>query len=183
MPDRIGRRAAGLALCAALAAGCGNPNIAKPAHRASLYVAFIDAKRAPMKWRDVPLHCEGPKGEIVSWNMHRDEAGLLFVENAPTARCWILGGFNGGPRDYVFKLADDPKRNLTAVEPKKPGVQYMGAYRFEPGLAGSFRLVKVDDPGEMEVLGSVLPYLLNTPWSDVVKKRLDYLDNQRNRGK
>ena len=59
----------------------------------------------------------------------------------------------------------------------------MGAYRFEPGLAGSFRLVKVEDPDELEVLGSVLPYVHGTAWSDVVKKRRDFLDNQKSRGR
>ena len=180
MSGRVGPRVLGMALAATLAA-CGAPRVSRPSHDASLYVAYIDAKRAPMRWRDVPLHCEGPNKAILSWNMRRDEAGLLFVENAPTGKCWILGGFNGGPRDYVFKLPDDPARNLTAVTPKRPGVQYMGAYRFEPGLAGSFRLVKVDDPAEMDVLTTVLPYVHGTAWSDVVKKRLDFLDNQKNR--
>jgi hypothetical protein len=41
--------------------------------------------------------------------------------------------------------------------------------------------VKVDDPAEMDVLTTVLPYVHGTAWSDVVKKRLDFLDNQKNR--
>ncbi len=168
----IGRLVAG-ALAGTLIAGCASRQVAAQRdEETSLVVVHFDLRRSPRSWNQVPIRCKERDGQMSWWHMRSDGDGMYYQENVPIGSCWILGGFNGGNAVYVFKLLDDPEQNPTTVRVTRPGVHFMGSFRYEARGGDEFVLVRADSPRERELFKRLLPYTAGTAWEGLVKRRL-----------
>jgi hypothetical protein len=172
MPVRFTRGLRVVLLATAALAGCGSPRVGVRRPHSSLLVAHLDASDAKAQWDQVMVRCYAVDGRTIQWPMRATSDGLLFVENIPEGSCWIRGGFEADGKTYVFKLPDDASRNPTAVAVTKP-VMFLGAFKYESGAAGSFKLEPADEPSEDEALTSVLlGHAGGTEWGTLLKKKL-----------
>ena len=157
----------------ALLAACASQRVSSQAGKdESLVVIHLDLSRSPSYWRKVPLICEDRRGERPWWNMHTDGDGLYFQEGAPVGRCWITGGFQDGIVTRIYKLPEKPSENPTTLSIAKPGVHYMGSFKFEPTGGEDFRLVPTRAVSEREALKRVLPLTEGTGWNALVRRKL-----------
>jgi hypothetical protein len=168
-------RALALAAFAMLPA-CATKQVSPQASKDhSLLVVHIDLSKAPSYWRKVAVLCEDRRGGKPWWHMHTDDAGLYYQEGAPVGRCWLTGGFQGGVVTRIYKLPETPDQNPTTVSIARPGVHYMGSFKYQGAGADEFRLVPTKAVSEREALRRVLPYTEGTPWNGMVRKRLGAL--------
>jgi hypothetical protein len=76
-----------------------------------------------------------------------------------------------------YNLPDFTK-NETALVIAKPGLYYMGAYKYvKTGTfwKPSFTIERIKEPGEKEVLTGLLPFSTGTQWEALIKKRIEAL--------
>lgn len=157
----IVRRIVVLAVCVLAIAGCasrGEPIDPKDS-TLSMVFGYFDMKNAPsdLRWvsikryGDKPLYYEAGAREGMFWHVGI-AAGSYQVET--------FGGQGGipmltsSPYRYNFGTRG---RNDTAVRVKRPGIYYMGAYRYVEHKGGfmetdRFEMKSVKAPSEKEVL-------------------------------
>lgn len=184
-----------LLLTCLVVAGCGGRRIKTHIPNTALLVAYFDMKDAPahLEWAAV-----NQVGNPQSWYLRIDD-GLVYAENLP-AGTYYLSSFGGGDDtnclvrqccfggNHVQMSFNIPEDRALALVKAKPGVNFMGSYRFVresktktgavfKGMFASggsrFDLVPIDLPAEREVLQRLVQWIRDTGWEPVVRDRLD----------
>jgi hypothetical protein len=172
-----------LALAVFLSA-CGSGNIG-PERDAndptnSLVFAYVDMDEAPTKVHGASLKPQGQEGY---WQMgvidHKD--GQLLIQSYLPSGSYQLAslrgsGFFAGNNVYQFPTYGS---NETAVRIQKPGIYFMGAYRYhkvKTGFfeGGKFDFERVNTPTELELLQRLQQedWVKGTQWEARLRNRI-----------
>ncbi len=180
MIDRV-RRLLVLASAAWLTA-CGSGaigperNINDPTN--SLVFAYVDMSDAPTKIDGASLK---PQGEEGYWHMNVAKDGQLLTQPYLPPGAYQIAtlegsGFFAGNNVYRFPTYG---RNETAVRIQKPGIYFMGAYRYvkvKTGVfeAGKFAIQRVKSPSELDLLQRVQKedWVKGTQWEARLRNRI-----------
>lgn len=183
MIERI-RRLLLLAMLLTLAA-CGSSSIGPkrdindPSN--SLVFAFVDMSEAPTKIDSAHLK---PQGEEGYWRMSVADDGQLISQAYLPPGAYQLAtlrgsGFFAGENVYRFP---EYGRNQTALRIQKPGVYFMGSFRYakvKTGFfeGGKFMIEKVQSPTESELLQRLQKedWVKGTQWEARIRNRLQEL--------
>jgi len=84
------------------------------------------------------------------------------------------GYFNNGMTRYVNQMPAQGRSKLDAVI-KKPGVHYLGSYKYVRTPDNSFELVAVKQPTEKQLLLKLKEYSKIPYWTTIIDKRLKRL--------
>ncbi len=154
-----------LGLLALLLAGCATSDPVDPKDQSlSLVYGYIDMADAPssLGWVNIKLYDGKNTGYLVSGHK-----GLFFhigVEPGPyqVERFGRDAGFFSNT-DYTYNFGTRG-RNESAIKVDKPGVYFMGAYKFIDVPTGwfqqdKFRMERTKTPTERELLTKVLAIL------------------------
>lgn len=146
--------------------GCGTPleNVDPKAENLSIVAGYIDMREAPSRLGWVSIKAYGPGTD--HHYRARVEDGVFFHIGVDPGSYQIdrFGGqggwaaFGGAAHEYEWGTRG---RNATAIRIERPGVYFMGSYRYAPqrtGLleAGKFQMNSTSTPSEREVLQRVL---------------------------
>lgn len=153
-----------LGLLALLVAGCASDPVDPKDQSLSLVYGYIDMADAPssLGWVNIKLYDGKNTGYLVSGHK-----GLFFhigVEPGPyqVERFGRDAGFFSNT-DYTYNFGTRG-RNESAIKVDKPGVYFMGAYKFIDVPTGwfqqdKFRMERTKTPTERELLTKVLAIL------------------------
>lgn len=169
-----------LALLAALAlTSCSTPapKFEKPTKPGlSLVFGHIDMKDAPTGIRWVDMRRVRPVAEkdvYYFWVVD----GTFLRSHVPEGT-YKLTQFGGGKYTYSFPAQGkgDLDRQIT-----KPGVYYVGSYKYKKIPRGLFRddqfdLIPTDSPSELELLKKISVYSRDDYWKDMIEKRIRELE-------
>ncbi len=165
-------RLCGLLLLAGLA-GCGSDGIGPrrdindPSN--SLVFAYIDMTGAPSK--KVYAASLKPQGEEGYWHMNVADDGRLLSQAFLPPGSYQLARLEGPNHFYDFPLYG---RNQTAIRIEKPGIYFLGAYRYVRLKSGQFDIERVNAPSELELLQRLqeFDWLKGTQWEARLRDRL-----------
>ncbi len=147
----------------------------------SLVYAYVDMSEAPTRIDGASLK---PQGEEGYWHMNVAKDGqLLSQPYLPPGAYQIAtlegSGFFAGNNVYSFPTYG---RNQTAVRIQKPGIYFMGAYRYakvKTGMfeGGKFAIERVNSPSEVELLQRLQKeeWVKGTQWEARIRNRITEL--------
>jgi hypothetical protein len=148
----------------------------------SLLFGFID-----MDLRFARLQQAAPliKEPFREMHVEPEMTGFFYLENVPPGSHQLHAFSGSGDRmgmdNYFFRLHD---RNATAVRIEKPGLYYMGTYRFNLSWerdgrrqVGAWEIIPRAYPGEAQLLKKLLPHTTGTKWEPLIKARIETLIN------
>jgi hypothetical protein len=162
--------------CALFGGGEGR-DINDPAN--SLVFAYIDMADAPTSLDWASLQQVGSKEDEGYWGMGADD-GLIYNQYLPNGN-YKLAQFGGsaffkGEYRYSFPAYG---RNETAVKIARPGIHFLGAYRYvkvKTGLfeADRFDMEAIKQPSERELLLRLQQqkWVKGTQWEARIASRL-----------
>lgn len=177
-----------LVLLSLMLAACGSNSIGPerdindPTN--SLVFAFVDMSEAPTKIDGASLK---PQGEEGYWRMTVAGDGQLLTQPYLPLGAYQLAtlqgsGFFAGNNVYRFPTYG---RNETAVRIQKPGIYFMGAYRYAKVKTGffegnKFAIERVKSPSEAELLQRIQKedWVKGTQWEARIRNRLAELGKQ-----
>ncbi len=128
----------------------------------SLVFGYIDMSDAPTKLKGAWLRQVAPPTDSPYWSMGIEKG--LFYNTFIRPGTYQLSSFAGssyakGSYEYNFPRQG---RNQTAVKIKKPGIYYLGSYKYVKVRKGGmfkqakFSIERVDEPTEAELLRRIL---------------------------
>jgi hypothetical protein len=172
--------AAALLVSALLLSGCASTpgrDINDPT--SSLVFGFVDMSEAPTDVDWVSLKQVGAPADEGFWSLGVDD-GLVYNEYLPVGSYQMAqfggSGFMAGDVRYNFPSYG---KNETAVRIAKPGIYFLGSYKYlkvKTGFfeAGKFDFKRVDAPGERELLERILKQkeIKGTQWVARINARL-----------
>lgn len=144
----------------------------------SLVFAYVDMSDAPTKIDGASLK---PQGEPGYWHMNVARDGQLLSQPYLPVGAYQMAslqgsGFWAGNNVYSFPTYG---RNQTAVRIQKPGIYFMGAYRYvkvKTGMfeAGKFAIERVNTPSEAELLQRLQKedWVKGTQWEARIRNRI-----------
>lgn len=168
-----------LLLCA-----CGSGNIGPERNvndpTNSLVFGYVDMDEAPTQVDSAWLKPQGQEGY---WQMGviKHKPGQVFFQSYLPPGSYQLSsmrgsGFFAGNNIYSFPTYG---RNQTAVRIQKPGIYFLGSYRYrkvKTGFfeGGKFEFERVDAPGELELLQRVQQedWVKGTQWEARIRNRM-----------
>jgi hypothetical protein len=163
-----------------LLAGCASDNIGPERNindpTNSLVFAYIDMGDAPTKVEDASLK---PQGEEGYWHLSIDD-GLMYQQYLPPGSYQLasLSGssFLHGEVEYTFPAYG---RNEASTVIRKPGVYFLGSFRYQEvktGMfeAGKFDIERTDSPTELDLLNRLLKqdWVKGSQWEARIKARI-----------
>ncbi len=148
---------------------------------ASLVYGYIDMDEAPTNVDIVTIRQYKPKPidnkpyrsvDAVSGMFWYDQLvpGSYQLVEFGGSSCWKNMAANYSMQDF--------SQNETALVIAKPGLYYMGAYKYRKVggfFSNKFSIDRVDNPSEKEVLQRMLKYSKDTQWEAMIKKRIGML--------
>ena len=167
---------------AALLTACGSSSIGPgrdindPTN--SLVFAYVDMSEAPTKIDGASLK---PQGEEGYWHMNVAEDGQLLSQPYLPPGSYQLSqlegsGFFAGNNVYRFPAYG---RNETAVRIQKPGIYFLGSYRYakvKTGFfeGGKFAIERTNKPSELELLQRLEKedWVKGTQWEARIRNRM-----------
>jgi hypothetical protein len=162
--------------------GCGTAGyLEKPTEDGgeSIVVGYIDMGDAPTKLQWVSMKQLKPRIKKPFYNFYVDEG--MFYRGHVRDGVFKFDSFGGhsswGNTTYTFNFPAQGKGSLDR-EIKKPGVYFVGSYRYKKVKTGFFKpsefdLEKIDSPTEKEVLERLLKWTIKQPkWKAMVEQRL-----------
>lgn len=161
--------------------GCTTHMLNPTDPNASLVYGFIDMSDAPSNVDYVTLRQYKPKPK--DGNPYRNAKavdGLFWFDQLPPGTYQVVsfGGHSWWKNtSYSYSMHDFAK-NETAITIQKPGLYYLGAYKYKkegPFSSGKFSMIRLDSPTEKEILQRLLPYSTDTQWEAMIKKRIGAL--------
>lgn len=168
------------ALLAVLAlSGCSTPTPRfdkPPEPNLSLVYGHIDMEDAPTKLSWVALKMVRPVVKEPYYNFWvRD--GSFFRANVRQGS-YKFESFGGGNTTYLF-----PKQGKGVLDRQieRPGLYYVGSYKFKKISKGLFRsdefdLVPTDSPSELELLKKIVVYAHDDYWKNMIQTRIKELE-------
>ena len=153
--------------------------------KSAMIFGYISASEGPMDFEWVQLQCTDASGKKEYFTSRADEEGMFYAENLPLGEYQIyrLGRGNSpmgpnvvGGNGVFWHLGEE--RNATTTRVKKPGMLYLGSFKYtyiEPKSFfgnSSFSFDRVNSPPEKELLLRILKYTKETRWEESVKSRL-----------
>lgn len=144
----------------------------------SLAFAYVDMSDAPTKIDGASLKPQGQEGY---WHMNVANDGQLLTQPYLPPGAYQLAtlqgsGFFAGNNVYRFPTYG---RNDTAIRIQKPGIFFMGAYRYvkvKTGFfeGGKFAIERVNTPTELELLQRVEKedWVRGTQWEGRIRTRI-----------
>lgn len=173
----IGLLAASLVLAACGSGSIGpERDINDPTN--SLVFAFVDMSEAPTKIDGASLK---PQGEEGYWHMGVAKDGQLLTQSYLPPGAYQLAtlqgsGFFAGNNVYRFPTYG---RNETALRIQKPGIYFMGSYRYvkvKTGVfeASKFAIERINTPTELELLQRIQKedWVKGTQWEARLRNRI-----------
>jgi hypothetical protein len=155
-----------LALAAALGGCAGNPPVDPKDETVSLVFGYFDMKDAPSKLDWVTLRRYEAKNDGTGYWLNAGDGLFFHVGVAPGSyqvdKFGGKGGFFSNPAEYNF---GGKGRNATAVRIQKPGVYFLGAYKYVnyPGTGlfapDKFDMEAAKTPSEKELLQRVIKHI------------------------
>lgn len=140
-----------------------------PGEKRSFVYGYFDMDDAPTDADWVQIRQYRPKTEYNIWNMRTHE-GVFYMEKfVPGAYGVIKFGGGGGmfssPHAYGIPRQNKSMRLII----KKPGIYYMGAYKYKSVKTGffeggKFSIEKVKKPSEKEVLTRIIKFAKGSGW-------------------
>lgn len=184
-------RCISLVLLLPLLISCGGKPVFKDPVRPNLSLAliYIDMQQAPSRSEWVSAKRLKPKtkkpyfrfGHVKDKNL-----GLINHNQYIEPGLYKFAAFGGVGRGFlnsnsIFEYAFPAQgRGLATMNVKKPGVYFVGSFRYVKVKTGFFEAKKFDierinKPTEKEVLTQFLPHMEEGRWKQMVKKRLRQL--------
>jgi hypothetical protein len=165
----------------ALLAGCASSgperDINDPGN--SLVFGYVDMDDAPTGISYASLMQVAPATKAPYWGL-AVKKGLFYSAYLPPGSYQLSrfggSGFWAGEHQYNF-----PRQgNQTALRIDKPGIYYLGSFRFKTAKSGMFEpgkftMEKVAKPGEAELLKRILDEgsgIKDSAWRDRIQARL-----------
>jgi hypothetical protein len=166
-----------LLLAVAVLAGCGT-HLRNPADDTrSLAYGFVDMEDAPTKLAWATIKQMKPVKDKPYWGAGADGSGLFWNEHLEPGS-YMLTSFGGHSvlrnASYTYEMPEYGS-NGTAKVIKKPGMYYMGAYKYTKEgsfFNPKFSIEPVESPTEREVLEMLLPLSTGTQWEAMIKARI-----------
>lgn len=170
-----------LALLAGCAGGGHGRNIDDPGN--SLVFGHIDMSDAPTKVTYAQIMQVAPPTEKPYWGTNVAK-GLFYTPYLPLGSYQMStfggSGFFKGEYQYSFPRQG---KNDTAVRITKPGIYYLGSYKYKKvktGMfeQGKFNIERVSAPTEAELLKRILDEdseIKNSVWGEKIRARLAQL--------
>jgi len=145
----------------------------------SLVFAYIDMEDAPTEMSYANIRQVFPKSEEGYWGMGVDD-GLLFNQYLPAGGYQMANfggaGFWSGEHEYSFPIYG---RNVTAVRADKPGIYFLGAYKYVEVDTGffeqdKFNIAPMASPAEKELLTRIsqMKWVKGSQWEERIRTRL-----------
>jgi hypothetical protein len=173
---RFAAASAALAFLSACASGQIGPtrDVDDPGN--SLVFAYVDMGDAPTSVDSASLK---PQGEEGFWTMGIED-GLMFQEYLPPGSYQLASlegsSFLHGDVVYSFPLYG---RNEASVAIQKPGIYFLGSFKYKEVKTGFFEqgkfdIERVDSPTEVELLNRMLKqkWVKGTQWEARIRARL-----------
>ena len=166
-----------------LVAACGSSGPARDINDAtnSLVFGYIDMADAPTKISGATILQVAPPTDKPYWPAGVKE-GLLYHYALPPGSYQLasISGSSFWRGDYRYNF---PRQgNEQAVRISKPGIYFLGSYRYKgvkTGFfeGGKFDIERVDTPTEAELLRRILesPEIKGSAWEAKIRQRLSQL--------
>jgi predicted small secreted protein len=148
----------------------------------SLLFGYIDMEDAPTDADGGYIQQVAPPSEKPYWNLGGMDDGLFFHPFLPVG-AYQLSSFYGsaffrGNHEYHF-----PRQgNVTAIKVGKPGIYFLGSYKYTKVKTGffegaKFSIEKTDKPTEAELLTKILEDrdIKKSAWAEKIQARLKQL--------
>ncbi|AUX42654.1 uncharacterized protein SOCE26_040870 [Sorangium cellulosum] len=178
-PGRWGAVAAGFALVLSSGACNPSPRIEDPTSPDHSFVfGHIDLEELPTEIDYVILRgWEG--GEVTEFIRLRLDGGTFYAEYVPRGTYFVsqLGSSHGFMRTSMGTYALSPEASPIWVVVDRPGIYYMGSWRYRPVEANvfspsEFALEPVSRPAPGELLQALLPHAEGTAWETRLRSAL-----------
>lgn len=167
----------------ALASCSATPKLEKPdGGNVSLVFGYIDMDDAPSELSWVEMKRMRPVTKTPYYNFWVVD-GTFFRADVPegTYKFTSFGGHSGWKNtSYNYNFPDQGKGELDR-RIDKPGLYYVGAYKYskiDTGFfeAGKFDLLPIKEPSELELLERIMPYAHDAYWKNMIEKRIRELE-------
>lgn len=143
----------------------------------SLYFGYIDMKDAPSGVGTADIYQIAPPTKYPYWTTGVDKDGLFYMELLPPGSYQVTQ-FSGGNTFYTM-----PRQgNQTSVRILKPGIYFVGSYKYVPVKTGfmeeaKFAIKRVNSPTEAELLERILKNdaIAKSAWKQKIEARLAQL--------
>jgi len=148
----------------------------------SLVFGYIDMEDAPTKVSNAWLVQVSPPSDAPYWGMGVTK-GMFYNSYLPPGSYQLSkvggSGFFAGQHEYTF-----PRQgNETALRITKPGIYFLGSYKYKSVKTGffeqgKFKIEKINKPTEAELLKRLLEEdsdLKKSSWGDKIRARLSKL--------
>ncbi len=168
-------------IAAIILSGCGAHMHNPRESTASLVYGYIDMDDAPSDadWVTIRQYKPKPKDDKPYLSAKGVHGMFWFDQLVPGS--YQLVAFGGSScwknAAYDYNMQDFSK-NETALVFAKPGLYFMGSYKFKKAgtfWKPAFEIDRTDSPAEKEVLQRMLPYSTDTQWEKMIKKRIERL--------
>ncbi|HEX7965397.1 MAG TPA: hypothetical protein VF651_06740 [Gammaproteobacteria bacterium] len=142
----------------------------------SLVFAYVDMGDAPTELESASLK---PQGEEGYWTMGVED-GLMSQQYLPPGS-YQLASLSGSSFLHGAVVYNFPAygRNEASVRIQKPGIYFLGSFKYkdvETGMfeAGKFDIERVKSPTELELLGRLLKqdWVKGTQWEARIRARM-----------
>lgn len=166
-------------LCASLAlvlVACSGAVVPRPQEaQESIVFGHIDMSDAPVGLRWVYIRQYAPPIEAPYWSAGVDDGHYWQWYLKPGSYGLDSFGGSGFNSEYTFNMPRQSKALRIVI--KKPGVYFLGAYKYKPIETGIFEqgkydLVEVDKPTEADVLRDLLKLVKGTSVEPKLQARL-----------
>lgn len=148
---------------------------------ASLVYGYIDMDEAPtsLSAATIKQYKPKPKDDKPYWHGSAVDGMFWFEYLLPGSYQLVTFGGSSWWRNATYDYyMPEFEKNDTAVVIKKPGLYFLGAYKYKE--AGSFfnpkfEVEQMGKPTELELLTKLLPYSSGTQWEAKIRKRMGEL--------
>ncbi len=149
---------------------------------ASLVFGYVDMEDAPTNLDWFSIRQVLPKTDQPYWNAAIDEGMFWGSHFKPGA--YQMNSFGGFSRwrntNFSFELPQQYAENFRFKIDNKPGIYFMGSYKYKDVKTGFFEqgkfdFVAVKSPTERELLERLLKFTDSKTWEARIRKRLQEL--------
>lgn len=164
---------------AILLGGCSDSPFIKPENsNESMIIGYVDMGDAPGSFNGVYVKKIQPVEKKPYYNFWLD--GGMFYRSPVAPGVYKMDSIKSFSRwtntSYSFNFPQTGRSEMD-VRISKPGVYYVGSWKYkkvDTGFfeRGKFDLVRVQKPTELELLKRVLPEARDPYWVDMINKRI-----------